>query len=191
MAEPFLGQVQIFGGNFAPRNWTFCNGQLLSISSNTALFSLLGTTYGGDGRTTFGLPDTRGRAPVGAGHGPGLTNRILGQKAGVENAPVSSAQMAAHNHGVTTSSPTLGAQSGDATSHEPTAGTVLAAPIVQGNPGLNIYSDQAADQNIEGAEIAGDLVLDDTGGGGSHPNMQPFLAMNYIIALAGLFPSRN
>ena len=191
MADPFIGQVEIFGGNFAPRGWAFCAGQLLSISSNTALFSLLGTIYGGDGRTTFGLPDLRGRAPVGAGHGPGLTSRQLGQKAGAESVTLDTARMATHNHVVSVSVDELGAQTGNANQHEASSTAVMATPTVQGNPGLDIYSTQPPDTDIEGAEVSGNLVVADTGGGGSHTNVQPLLAMNYIIALVGVFPSRN
>ena len=100
MSEPFIAEIRIFAGNFAPRGWAFCDGQLLPISQNTALFSLIGTTYGGDGRTTFALPDLRGRAPIHAGNGPGLTNRQLGSKAGVETVALSESQMPGHAHAV-------------------------------------------------------------------------------------------
>ena len=98
MSEPFVAEIRIFAGNFAPRNWAFCNGQLLPISQNTALFSLIGTTYGGDGRTTTALPNLQGRAPMHAGRGPGLTDRRLGQKGGVETVTLSEAQMPNHTH---------------------------------------------------------------------------------------------
>src|SRR3954468_23228168 len=100
MSEPFLGEIRMFGGNFAPRGWAFCNGQILSIAQNTALFSLLGTTYGGNGQTTFGLPDLRGRVAVSAGQGPGLSNYSLGELAGSESVTLTSANMPAHNHSV-------------------------------------------------------------------------------------------
>jgi microcystin-dependent protein len=98
MSEPFIAEIRIFAGNFAPRSWAFCNGQLLPIAQNTALFSLVGTTYGGDGRTTFGLPNLQGRAPMHPGRGPGLTDRRLGQSSGVETVSVTEAQMASHSH---------------------------------------------------------------------------------------------
>src|SRR6185295_12464655 len=100
MSEPFIGMIVMFAGNFAPRNWAFCNGQLLSIAQNTALFSILGTTYGGDGRTTFALPDLRGRVPIHPGQGPGTSNYSLGQQGGVENVTVTQNQLPAHSHGV-------------------------------------------------------------------------------------------
>ena len=99
MSEPFIAEVRIFAGNFAPRGWAFCNGQLLPIAQNTALFSLLGTVYGGDGRTTVGLPDLQGRAAMHPGRGPGLTPRVLGQKLGAETVALSSDQLGTHNHG--------------------------------------------------------------------------------------------
>lgn len=139
--EPFLGEIDLFAGNFAPRNWARCEGQILPIAQNQALYSLLGTTYGGDGRTTFALPDLRGRTPVGPGQGPGLSNRQLGQKGGIENVTLTTAQMPSHNHTM---------------------------------PGPYISN-----------------ATENTGGGQSHNNMQPFLGLHYAIALQGLYPSRN
>ena len=185
-----LGVVQPWAPNFAPRNWTFCEGQLLPIVNYTALFSLLGTTYGGDGRTTFGLPDLRGRVVVGAGQGPGLSSTILGQKRGFNDVTLNTAQMPAHNHAVSVGS-SLGAQSGNANQHQPGAGSVLAAPTVQGTPGTLLYSTQAADTDVQGAGLTGSLGLGNMGGGGSHENRQPYLVLRYIICLAGTFPSRN
>ncbi len=188
MSEPFIGQVEIFAGNFAPRNWAFCYGQLLQIAQHTALFSLLGTTYGGDGRTTFGLPDLRGRAIVGSGTGPGLTPKQLGQKWGSEEETLSVTQMTAHKHTVETNAGELGASDAAADQHEPSPTSVLAAASVQGNP-LSMYSTQPSDTDIEGAQL--NLALGQTGAGVPHTNMQPYLAMNYIIALQGMYPSRN
>ena len=149
MSDPFYGEITLFAGNFAPRNWAFCNGQLLSISSNTALFSLLGTTYGGDGRTVFALPDLRGRAAVGPRVGPGLTRRNLGQRFGVEDVTLTEAQMPAHTHGVTMN-PTLGGQTGNANQNSPANGT-LAVATVQNMAGLPLYSSAADDTDVEGA----------------------------------------
>src|SRR3982750_2476369 len=103
MSEPFLAEIIMFGGNFAPRGWAFCSGQILSIAQNTALFALLGTTYGGNGQTTFALPDLRGRAPIGTGQGPGLTNILLGELSGTQSVTLTSQQMPAHNHSVNAS----------------------------------------------------------------------------------------
>src|SRR6266576_782954 len=128
MAEPFLGEVKIISWNFPPKGWTFCNGQLLPINQNTALFSILGTTYGGDGRVTFGLPDLRGRAPIGAGQGPGLTNITLGETAGTENVTLQSSQMPAHTH--------LVAASQNATATSPANGV----PSNESRDPLTIYA---------------------------------------------------
>ena len=170
--DPFIGEVQWFAGNFAPRGWAFCDGQLLSISQNTALFSILGTTYGGDGRTTFGLPDVRGRVIIHQGTGPGLTNRRLGQKAGAESETLSVNQMPSHAH-------TLRASGGSATAVAP-AGNVLASP-----GRTRLYDSGTANTNMNTAAITS------TGGTQSHNNMQPYNTLSCIIALQGLFPSRN
>jgi microcystin-dependent protein len=189
MSDPFIGEINLFAGNFAPRGWAFCAGQLLSISQNTALFALVGTTYGGDGRTSFGLPDLRSRAVVGAGNGPGLSPALLGQRAGAEAVTVSQNQLSSHTHDVT-STTSFDAQSGAATQHTP-AGGALAEPTVQGTPGMTIYSTQASDTSLEGASVSGALQVSDTGNSTPHENMQPFLGLNYIIAIQGTFPSRN
>jgi len=140
--DPFLAQIILFGGNFAPRGWAFCDGQLLAINQYQALFSLLGTTFGGDGRTTFALPDLRGRAPIHAGSGPGLTTRRLGEKGGTETNQLNSLQLPAHGH-------------------------PLATGIPLGGTSANVGNNQPVN------------------------NMPPYLAVNYIIAIQGTFPSRN
>ncbi len=190
MSEPFLGEINLFAGNFAPRGWALCRGQLLPIGSNTALFALIGTTYGGDGRVTFALPNLQGRVPIGAGAGPGLTRRVQGSRGGDEIVTLSTAQIPSHTHGVTLT-PELGASTGNADSHEPSPTTVLAVPTVQGAPGLNAYSSLPLppDTDIEGASAT--VVASATGGGQSHTNMAPFNVLNYIIALIGVFPSRD
>lgn len=170
--DPFIGQVIMFAGNFAPRGWAFCNGQLLPIAQYSALFSILGTTYGGDGRTTFALPDLRGRAPVHAGTGPGLTNRNLGSKGGAETVTLTEAQMPQHDHRAF-------AVKAKADGRLP-AGKMLA------RPDDNLFADPSNDR----AKLA-DRTIGDTGGGQAHDNMPPFLALNYIIALQGTFPSRS
>ncbi len=171
MTEPFLGQICNFGGNFNPRGWAFCDGQLLAISQNTSLFSILGTVYGGDGRTTFALPDMRGRLPMHHGFGPGLTNRQLGQRGGTEKVTLIANQMPVHKH-------------------TPQGSSVVASDIapagkVTADAQLNIYSDVAPTDAMSTAAIG------DTGGGLAHTNLMPFLVVNFIIALTGVFPSRN
>jgi len=191
MSEPFIGEIILFGGNFAPRGWAFCHGQLLPIAQNTALFSLLGTAYGGNGRTDFGLPDLRGRAIVGVGQGPGLTRYRQGERFGAETVALNSAQIPGHNHGnVTAASASLTATSAAADQHEPSPTRVLAQASLQGNAHPDVYSDGAPDVAVEGAQASGGLTLGNTGGSQSHPNMQPFIALNYIIALVGVFPTR-
>lgn len=169
--EPFIGQILLFGGNFAPRGWALCDGQLLPIAQNSALFSILGTTYGGDGINTFALPDLRGRAPVHMGHGPGLSNYRLGEKTGVESVTLTVAQIPSHSH-------TAGANANGnpPTSSDPRNGTLA---------GANIYDSGAPETTLQSG--AGGS----TGGSQSHTNIQPVLTVNFIIALVGLFPSRG
>lgn len=186
--EGTLGTVQLFAGNFAPRSWTFCDGQLLQIAQNTALFSLLGTIYGGDGRTTFAVPDLRGRVAIGAGNGPGLSSRTLGSRAGQTEVEITTATMPEHSHDA---SSTLGFRARDKNGNKTSPdGNALATMRIQNNS-LPAYTSQAADTDLEGAEITGTLELANTGGNSPHENRQPFLGMNYIICIAGIFPSRN
>ncbi len=173
MSEPFIAEIRIFAGNFAPRGWAFCNGQLLPISQNTALFSLIGTTYGGDGRTTTALPNLQGRAPMHPGRGPGLTTRVLGQRGGTTAETLTAAQMPSHNHLLT-------ASTAPASSNSPTANSSLAR-----SSGGFAFNNSAPDQTFNSESI------DNQGGSQSHNNMQPYIAINYIIALIGLYPSRS
>ena len=191
MSEPFIGQVIIFAGNFAPRGWAFCSGQLLSISQFTALFSILGTVYGGDVRTTFGLPDLRGHVAVGEGQGPGLSDYRLGQKSGAETATLSSSHLPAHGHAVNHTAPTLPGHTVNANQPSPAAGRSFARPSIQNNPGLNLYSTEPPDTDLASARVDGALTLANAGGGQAHDNMMPFTSLNYIIALEGIFPSRS
>ena len=182
--ECFIGEVRMFAGNFAPRSWAFTDGQLLPIASNTALFSILGTTYGGDGRTTFGLPDLRGRTAIGPRTGPGLSPRTLGQKVGAETNTLNTNQLPSHSHSATTTS-TLQATSTGGNSPDPT-GRVLA------NDGTDrIYSDAAPNVSLNAAAIQSSTTVGNTGGNQSVNNMQPSLAINHIICLTGIFPSRS
>ncbi len=174
--EPLIAKISMFAGNFAPRDWAFCDGQLLAISSNSALFSLLGVVYGGDGRTTFGLPDLRGRLPLHQGAGPGLTNRQIGSKPGTEDVAITEAQMPSHTHelSATIEQADPGASGGD----DPT-GRVLAFASI------NIYRADPVDSDFDASAVT------DTGGGQGHDNIMPFLCVNFIIALTGVFPSRT
>lgn len=179
MAEPFIGQIILFAGNFEPRGWAFCNGQLLSIAQNTALFSLLGTTYGGNGQTTFALPDLRGRVPLHFGQGPGLSDYILGESGGAEQVTLTQGQMPAHSHQAFS---TLNASNAADDSTDPT-GRVLAVA----NRG--VYNSQTPNVSMAAAAIS--TTVASTGGNQPHDNRQPYLAINYIIALEGIYPSRN
>lgn len=174
MSEPFIGQIMMAGFNFAPRGWAQCNGQLMSIASNTALFSLLGTYYGGDGRVTFGLPDMRGRTPNSTGNGPGLTPRVLGEEYGEENVTLISTEMPMHNHIPmgTTIDANQATPAGNAWGSENT-GT------------LNLY--------VSGPEnaVLNPMAIGLAGGSMPHNNMQPYLVINFCIALQGIFPARN
>ena len=182
MSEPFVGEIRPFGFNFAPRGWALCDGSLLAISSNTALFSLLGTIYGGDGRSTFALPDLRGRTALHMGSGPGLTNRPIGQKSGSETNTLSVANMPAHNHVVTATARckhTAG-NTNDA------VGNVWADDAGAASA---TYSDLAPDNNMSADAI--DATCGNAGNGQSVNNMQPYLVINYCIALVGVYPSRS
>jgi microcystin-dependent protein len=173
MSDPFIGEIRMFAGNFAPRGWAFCNGQILPIAQNTALFSLLGTTYGGDGRTTFALPDLRDRIPVGFGEGPGLTPRTLGESGGAAAVTLAANQIPSHTHA-------LRAASGTPSSGAP-SGEVVLAPTTGGK----IYRDATSPVAMSAGTIG------PAGGSQPHNNLQPYLAVNYIIALQGIFPSRQ
>ncbi|WP_347839977.1 tail fiber protein [uncultured Draconibacterium sp.] len=178
--EPFLGQIIMFAGNFAPRGWAMCEGQLLPINSNQALFSILGTTYGGDGRTTFALPDLRGRVAMHPGSGPGLSTYRLGQKGGVEDVTLNINQIPSHTHNGTG---TVQAASGQPDETSP-IGTVP-APLTNGTEG---YAETASgSMKTDGVT----LNIQNTGGNLAHNNIQPFNCVNFIIALQGIFPSRS
>ncbi|MBK1832607.1 phage tail protein [Roseibacillus ishigakijimensis] len=179
--EPFIGQIMLIGFNFPPRGWALCDGQLLLISQHQALFSLLGTTYGGDGETTFGLPDLRGRAPIHVGSGPGLTPRRIGQKGGSETTILTANNLPPHSHSFSGSA-SLKASSTLGDEDTPT-GNYPAANSTDEDFAAAADSTMAADA----APVSGTIGV--TGGGQAVDNMQPFLAMNYIIALQGIFPS--
>ena len=172
MSEPFIGEIRIFAGNFAPRSWAFCDGQLLAVSQNDALFSLLGTIYGGDGRTTFGLPDLRGRVPVHQGQGPGLESYRIGAKGGRETVTLNVNDLPAHTH--------LPVGQSSAGSSPIPEGKVWAA-----SPDVSPFSDQPPGATMHPEAVG------DTGGGQSHHNIPPFLGVYFIICLFGIYPSRT
>ena len=176
MSEPFIAEIRIFAGNFAPRGWAFCDGQLLPVATNTALFSLIGTTYGGDGRTTTALPNLQGRAPMHPGRGPGLTARRLGQKVGAETVTLTEAQIPSHAH--TLRATLAGAATGGAPTNTSSLGRATGASPYQSNTTDNLVDMASA-------------TLSTTGGGQAHNNIQPYLTLNFIIALVGLYPSRS
>jgi microcystin-dependent protein len=188
--EPFIAQIMMFGGNFAPRGWAFCEGQLLPISNNAALFSLIGTIYGGDGRTTFALPDMRGRSPIGQGHGSGLTPRPFGQRGGVESVTLNQLQMPSHTHtaSVGQSGSSVTATSATANTTNPN-GAYLAQATTQGGEAIAVYNNSAPSNavNLGGSSV----TIGNTGGNQPHENMPPFQVIPFVIALQGVFPSRN
>lgn len=195
--EPMLGEVRLFAGNFAPRGWALCQGQLLPINSNSALFSILGTTYGGDGRTTFGLPDLRGRVAVGVGNGPGLqrTDRI-GVRGGVDSQILNQTHLPQHNHIATTTitnSPSV-ISTDNAVNTTPVTGDVPA--VANFGPGLStttVKSFGPATNTIASPATTSSATtqIGFTGNNQAFENRPPFLVINYIIALQGTFPSRN
>ncbi|MGK4567519.1 phage tail protein [Flavobacterium sp. 3HN19-14] len=181
--EPIIGSIMVFAGNFPPRGWAFCDGSILAIASNTALFSILGVTYGGNGTTTFALPDLRGRTPVNAGTGPGLTQRFLGESYGVENVTMLSANMPAHTHAVTG---TVGIGANSAVN--------LAADTPVGNY-LSATSDQAYAQSTNAvmgnSTVTPGQMTSVTGQGVPFNVIQPSLGLNYCIAIYGTYPARQ
>ena len=173
MSEPFVGEIRMFAGNFAPRGWGFCDGQLLAISQNDALFSLLGTIYGGDGRTTFGLPDMRGRIPIHAGTGPGLSPYSIGAKAGSENVTLTPTDLPQHSHDFHAN--TLPGEAQNPSGRVAATGVDTAA----------MYSNTAPDTPMSANMIAS------AGNSAQHNNLMPTLCVNFIIALFGIYPSRS
>jgi microcystin-dependent protein len=189
--EAFLAMIMLWPCNFAPNGWAFCAGQLLSIAQNTALFSLLGTTYGGNGTTTFALPDLRGRVPLGVGQGPGLSNYDLGEVAGTENVTLLITQMPQHLHAISLSV-SISASNAKATTSAPSAGSSLAAVYdVSNDSPIAGYNTTAPNTtlNVGSTGVSGNTGL--TGGNQPFSIMQPFLGLNYCIAMVGIFPSRG
>ncbi len=174
MSNPYIGEVRTFGFNFAPRSWALCNGQLVPISQNTALFSIIGTFYGGNGTTTFALPNLQGTVPVGIGTGAGLSNYVIGQTGGEQNHTLAVTEIPAHNHGMTASS-----QPGEDTSP---AGEALAS-----SSGPKLY------QTVTNTNLVtlNATTLNTVGSSGPHNNLMPYLAITFCICLRGVFPARN
>ena len=172
MSNPFVAEIRIAGFNFAPRGWAQCNGQLLPISQNTALFSLLGTFYGGDGKSTFALPDLQGSAPLHPGQGPGLSQYFLGQQGGSETVTLLQTEIPAHNHNV-------GVSAGDGLDQGP-ANSLLATGI-----GVGQYAPPPTNTTLS------PTTLGVAGSSLPHNNMMPYITMNFIIAMQGVFPARN
>jgi microcystin-dependent protein len=179
MGQQYLGQIQPFGFAFAPKGWAFCNGQILSIAQNTALFALLGTTYGGNGTSTFGLPDLRSRVPMHFGTDPNGIIYVQGEMGGVENVALSSNQMPSHNHA-------FSGTASAANETKPAAGAALAMVHHSGGTTPNFY--YAPDTALQGINA---MSLSLVGNGQPHTNVQPCLTINWCIALIGIFPSRN
>lgn len=177
--EGYIGELRYFAGNFAPRSWAFCQGQLLAIAQNTALFSILGTTYGGDGRTTFALPDLRGRSAVTPGQGPGLPNVQLGQRGGVSSVTLSALNIPSHNHQIT-----IKASSDQGTTPDPTGNYLSNAKFLDND----FVSPDPAPTLVD---MAGGGVTSNTGNSQPFDNRDPYLGLNAIICLQGIFPSRN
>jgi len=180
--EGVIGYTTLFAGNFAPKNWAFCAGQVINIASNTALFSILGTTYGGNGTTTFGLPDLRGRTIVGQGTGPGLSSYVLGQMGGTENVTISTSQMPAHVHPVAVVA--ANPATDDSATLSTASGNVYARDINSINP-------YAGGPFANMGVLQGSIQMAPTGNGQAMSILRPLLGLNYVICTAGVYPARN
>ena len=180
MSNPFVAEIRVFAGNFPPRGWAFCQGQLLPISQNTALFSLLGTNFGGDGRVTFGLPNLQGSLAGGVGNGPGLTPRVVGEIDGVETVTLLTSETPSHVH-------VMQAKNANATVADPSGAALAKGNYAAGGKNGAVATYQTATPDVQMNAQA----LTPQGSGGAHNNMMPTVALNYIIALQGVFPARN
>ncbi len=193
MDQPFISMIMIWAPNFAPQNWSFCAGQLIAIAQNQALFSLIGTAYGGDGHTSFALPDLRGRAPIGSGQSPGTGHIQLGERGGTESTTLTQLNMPAHSHGAGTMSAVTPAWDTPGTDHNPLPGKGLAA-AKQGSgisaQDVSSYADPAGNVvDLAGGHITGTTGM--AGGSQAFSIMQPYLGVNFCIALYGLYPSHS
>jgi microcystin-dependent protein len=173
MSDPFIGEIRMFGGSFAPAGWAMCQGQLQAIDQNDTLFTLIGTTYGGDGQSTFGLPDLQGRAPVHMGQGPGISQSYqIGEEGGVESVTLSTQQIPIHNHAVTVSQDLA---------NSPSAANQVYAQSTQ----ISMYTQDTASKFFATTDLSV------AGGSQPHENLQPFLVITFIISLFGIFPTQN
>jgi|SRR5579872_3610837 len=176
MSSPFVGEIRMWGLNFAPAQWAFCNGQILSIQQNTALFSIIGTFYGGNGTSTFGLPNFQGSVPLHQGQGNGLSPRVVGEVDGAASVTLNSTQIPIHNHGVFAQNSRIG---------------VLSAPSATSGLARSSGGNTYASANTQLTPMAASAISTFNGGNQPHNNMQPYLCVNFCIAIAGIFPTRN
>ncbi|MGJ1433667.1 phage tail protein [Sphingobacterium spiritivorum] len=195
--EGYIAEVRGFAGNFPPAGWFFCDGKLLSINDYQVLYSVIGTTYGGDGVNTFSVPDLRGRVPIGTGQGLGLTNVVLGQVMGTETVTLSSAQLPVHTHNAVVNATNvpfaIKVSPAAATLHAAATGSQLGQPMADSTPTLG-YTSANPDKTMSDSSLNASGLTVTTGTMGSslpHENMQPFLTTNYIICAEGIYPSRN
>jgi microcystin-dependent protein len=189
-SDPFIGTVMPWAPNFSPRGWALCQGQLLAIAQNSALFSILGTVYGGDGRTTFGLPDLRGRVAIHPGNGPGLSPYLLGAQSGQETVALGTNTIPSHTHAVSQDKGfEVLATTHDGNQQAPSPTDRLSAAKLTFGVDANLYSNVAEDTTLGGLQTSGALALNNAGNGQAHQNRQPYLVLNYVIALVGVFPS--
>ena len=191
MSQPYIGTIAIFAFNFAPRNWAFCNGQIMPITQNEALFALIGTTYGGNGMTTFGLPNLQARVPMGMGTGTGLTTKTIGEFSGAENVQLLISNLPPHTHVVTLNNLVGTASAKNAAGNSQTP--VGNVPAIEAAGVTATYSNAAPDATMAAGSISvtGTATAALTGNGFPVQILPPYLALNYCIALVGLFPSRN
>jgi len=185
MSQPFLGEIKMFGGNFAPVGFAMANGQLVSIAQNNALYALYGTTYGGDGVNTFGLPNLQGRLPLNQGQGPGLTTRVIGELSGSNNVTLTVNQMPQHQHLAVVNNT-------DPTNDAPASNTMPCRPkqVVGGNS-AQLYTDPTKTPVVGDLKVMAPGIIGNVGNSLPHDNMMPYLVITYIVALQGIFPSQN
>jgi len=189
--QPHVGEIILVGFNFAPAGWAFCNGQLLAITEFETLFNLIGTTYGGDGQTTFAVPDLRGRAPIAPGQGPLLSNRVLGESGGNETVTLLPTQLPVHTHAIDVSSLTAPPKCKNGAGNQRTP--VGNVPAIEAAGATATYSSGAPDANMNASSVAvtGSVAGLPVGGSQAHSNLQPYLTLNYCISLFGVFPSQT